>query len=120
MDYKTARSLALMDVKQVYSQLEQGVIKYNNYKTKVKNIMRKYGSKYKDIDDLITYADINDKRYYIQCFVAGDFDFEFCIDINVVDFKYEDINNIDEILEASYTTKCFASCIHNKLVENFS
>ena len=120
MDYKTARSYALMDVKQIYQQLERGELKYKSYKTKVKNIMRKYGSRYKDIGDLLTYTDIDDKRYYIQCFVAGDFDFEFIINVDVVDFKYEEVNNIDEIQEASYTTRCFASCIHNKLVENFS
>lgn len=121
MDYKTARSYALMDVKQLYKQLERGEIKYKSYKNKVKNIMRKYGSKYDYISDGLTYINMEDKRYYIQYFVAGDFDFEFIIDANVVDFKYEeDINNIDEIPEASYTTKCFVNCVHNGLVENFS
>jgi hypothetical protein len=122
MEYKNARRYALIDVKQVYSQLEKGEIKYKSYKTRVKNIMRKYGSKYSNdgIADLITYADIKDKRYYIQSFVAGDFDFEFAIDINVVDFRYEDENNIDEIKEAGYTTKCLATCIYEGLMENFS
>jgi hypothetical protein len=120
MDYKTAKRYALIDVKQVYSQLENGEIKYKSYKTKVKNIMRKYGCKYNFISDLITYADINDKRYYIQSFVAGDFDFQIAIDINVVDFRYEEVNNINEIPEASYTTKCFASCLDERLIENFS
>jgi len=121
MDYKTARRYALMDVKQVYLQLEKGKIKYKSYKTKVKNIMRKYGSKYDYISDLITYVDVDNKRYYIQSFVAGDFDFEFAIDINVVDFRYEeDTNNIDEIPKASFTTQCFARCVHSGEVENFS
>jgi hypothetical protein len=113
MDYKTARSLALKDVQQVYLQLGRGEIKYKNYKTKVKNIMRKYGSNYEK-------DEINNKKYYVQSFVAGDFDFDFVIDINVVDFKYENINNIDEVIKADFTTKCFVTCIDKGLVENFS
>jgi hypothetical protein len=121
MDYSTARRYALIDVREVYSRLVKGEIKYKGYKTKVKNIMRKYGCKYDYIGDLITYANVNDKRYYIQCFVAGDFDFEFAIDINVVDFRYEeDANSIDEIKEASYTTQCFANCLDAGLIENFA
>lgn len=121
MDYKTARRYALIDTRELYSQLERGEITYKSYKTKVKNTMRKYGSKYDYISDLITYVDVEDKRYYIQTFVAGDFDFKFAIDVNVVDFRYEeDSKSIDEIPEASYGTKCFVRCLYNGLVENFS
>lgn len=121
MDYKIARRYALIDVRNLYSKLEKGEIKYKCYKTKVKNIMRKYGCKYDHIGDFIHYADVEDKRYYFQCFVAGDFDFEFAIDINLVDFRCEeDAKSIDEIIEASYTTKCLARCLHNRLIENFS
>jgi hypothetical protein len=120
MDYSTAKRYALIDVRQVYSRLLRGEIKYKGYKTKVKNIMRKYGCKYDYIGDFITYIDINDKKYYIQCFVAGDFDFEFAIDINVVDFRYEeDAKNIDDIKEGDYGAKCFASCLDKGLIENF-
>jgi ribosomal protein S20 len=119
--YVVARKQALMEAKEVYTQLENREIKYKNYKTKVKNIMRKYISKLENdqILSVLSYIDKDDKRYYVQTFF-GDFRFNHIIDINLVNLKYEDVNSIEEIPKSGFPDNLLIKNIHNGNVENFS
>jgi hypothetical protein len=119
--YETARKQALMEAKEVYTQLENKKIKYKSYKTKVKNIIRKYISRLdKDqILSILSYMDIGDKRYYVQSFF-GDFLFNYIIDINLVDFKYENVESIEDITEAGFPDNILVKGVHNGDIENFS
>jgi hypothetical protein len=119
--YETARKQALMEVKDVYTQLENREIKYKSYKTKIKNIMGKYISRLEkdQIPSFLSYVDIDGKRYYVQTFL-GDFHFSRIIDINLVDFRYEDVKSIEEIPEAGFPDNMLVNCFHNGDIENFS
>jgi hypothetical protein len=119
MEYRQRKTRALMEIKNAYTKLEKGVIGYKGFLGSVSRIMIKYGSK-DDVDHSIYYVDVEDRgRYYVKTFTAYGMDLQFVIDIDLVDFRYEEVNSKDEIKQGDLLVECFAYCVADGSVINF-
>lgn len=118
MDYKTRKTRALKEIKATYSKLQEGEIGYKGFIGATKRAMIKYGCK-DDIDHAIYYYDIDEVRYYVKTFTGYGMDLQFVVDIDLVDFRYEEVKSKDEVKQGDLLVECFVYCIAEGSVVNF-